>query len=63
MGMVQQQFVNLESFEYMFELSYSKKENMNLYNNDIIQTEYLFGGIATVIFSTKFGVAPRPIIT
>jgi len=32
-------------------------------NDLIIQTLSLFGGIAIVSFSTKFGVAPRPNIT
>ncbi len=64
MVLVQQQFENLVSFVYMFELSYPKEENiLGFIIMILIQTDSLFGGIATVSFSTKFGVAPRPNIT
>jgi hypothetical protein len=40
-----------------------EKERIKIYNIDRIPTEASYVGIAIVRFSTKFGVAPRPIIT
>jgi hypothetical protein len=34
-----------------------------MYENERRHTEFLLGGIATVMFSTKLGVVARPMIT
>lgn len=64
MEMEQRPPENSESFVCRFELTSAKTRLITevfLYEDR--RTDSVFGGRPTVIFSTKFGVEPRPMIT